>query len=220
MVPLRPPSVGVCSPTFNKTKILIKMVEIQLLLQHNWMAILHMAIHCRLTNAVNCLPPHLRYIFSHVTIILSPSSLHAMMTITMNLVVRLQLPTSTLTYHLPKMQTLILRPINVNATPSPIPSPTLYSNYNYGTCKETFPIDVPAKANSTICSIILATSSIASPRPFQVFAIYFMVFLFSQIIYLIRKTGEGKSLVTMTIAVILCGVTIVMVPLLDWEATK
>ena len=36
----------------------------------------------------------------------------------------------------------------------------------------------------------------------------------SQVIYLIRKTGEGKSLVITTTVALLCGVTIVMVPLL------
>ncbi|KAL7535419.1 hypothetical protein ACHAXR_006478 [Thalassiosira sp. AJA248-18] len=41
-----------------------------------------------------------------------------------------------------------------------------------------------------------------------------MVFLSSQFIYLIRKTGEGKSLVILTTATMLRGVTIVMVPLI------
>ena len=104
--------------------------------------------------------------------------------------------------------------INVNATPSPITSLTLFSNYNYDTGEETFPINVPAEENSIICSIILATSSIASTRPFQVFAIYCMVFLFSQIIYLIHKPGEGKLLIIITVAAMLRGVIIVMVPLI------
>ena len=76
-----------------------------------------------------------------------------------------------------------------------------------------FPINVPAKTRAIICSIILATSSIASPRPFQVFAIYCIVFLFPQIINLIRKTEEGKLLVIITVVAMLCGAGIVMFPL-------
>ncbi|KAL7539694.1 hypothetical protein ACHAXR_009496 [Thalassiosira sp. AJA248-18] len=41
-----------------------------------------------------------------------------------------------------------------------------------------------------------------------------MVFLTSQTLYLIRKTGEGKSLVILTTAAMLRGVTVVMVPLI------
>ncbi|KAL7526440.1 hypothetical protein ACHAXR_003455 [Thalassiosira sp. AJA248-18] len=41
-----------------------------------------------------------------------------------------------------------------------------------------------------------------------------MVFLSSQVLYLIRKTGEGKSLVILTTATMLRGVTVVMVPLI------
>ena len=63
-------------------------------------------------------------------------------------------------------------------------------------------------------STIIAISSIQSPRPFRVFAIYYMVFLCSQVVYLIHKTGEGKSLVIITTAAMLRGVTIVMVPLI------
>ena len=92
---------------------------------------------------------------------------------------------------------------------------TLYSTYNYGTGKETFPINVPGKAKAIICPAIYSTLSIASPQPFRVFAIYCMVFLFiPQIIYLIQKTGEGELLVIIIIATILWCVTIVMVPLI------
>ena len=49
--------------------------------------------------------------------------------------------------------------VNVDASPLSIPPPALYSNYNYVTGKEAFPIDIPSKANAIICSIILATSS-------------------------------------------------------------
>ena len=46
------------------------------------------------------------------------------------------------------------------------------------------------------------------------FAIFCMVYLTTQTIYLIRKTGEGKSLVITTVAAMLREVTIVMIPLI------
>ena len=48
---------------------------------------------------------------------------------------------------------------------------TLHSIFDYETGNETFPIEVPDRA-------------IASPRPFQIFAIFCMVFLKDQFIYL------------------------------------
>ena len=52
------------------------------------------------------------------------------------------------------------------------------------------------------------------PREFQIFIIYCMVFLTNQMIYLIRKTGEGKSLAFLATAVMLWGVIVVMFPLI------
>ena len=94
------------------------------------------------------------------------------------------------------------------------PTPTLFSTYDYAARRDIFPIPIPERVKQIIISTIIAISSIGSPRPFQVFAIYCMVFLCSQVVYLIRKTGEGKSLVIITTAALLRGVTIVMVPLI------
>ena len=94
------------------------------------------------------------------------------------------------------------------------PNTPLVSTYDYIARRDVFPFSIPDEAKQIILSTIIAISSIRSPRPFQVFAIYCMVFLCSQVIYIIRKTGEGKSLVIITTAALLRGVTIVMVPLI------
>ena len=52
------------------------------------------------------------------------------------------------------------------------------------------------------------------PREFQIQAIYLMVYCQKQVLYLIRKTGEGKSIVFLMIATLLRGITIVLVPLI------
>ena len=83
------------------------------------------------------------------------------------------------------------------------PTPTLFSTYDYAARRDIFPIPIPERVKQIIISTIIAISSIGSPRPFQVFAIYCMVFLCSQVVYLIRKTGEGKSLVIITTAALL-----------------
>ena len=77
------------------------------------------------------------------------------------------------------------------AASSTINSP-LFSTYDYIAKLDVFPFSLPDEAKQIIMSTIVAISSIRSPHPFQVFAIYCMVFMCSQVLYLIRKTGEGK----------------------------
>eukprot|EP00956_Cyclotella_meneghiniana_P045819 scaffold386239_cov215-Cyclotella_meneghiniana.AAC.1 len=55
---------------------------------------------------------------------------------------------------------------------------------------------------------------IQEPRGYQVTAIFYMAFLKTRLMYLIRKTGEGKSLVLLGTSTILRGVTVCLVPLL------
>ena len=55
---------------------------------------------------------------------------------------------------------------------------------------------------------------IQSPRDYQIDAIFFLVFLKIGMMYLIRKMGEGKSLVLLGMATALRGITITMVQLL------
>jgi hypothetical protein len=96
---------------------------------------------------------------------------------------------------------------------STINSP-LFSTYDYIAKLDVFPFSLPDEAKQIIMSTIVAISSIRSPCPFQVFAIYCMVFMCSQVLCLIRKMGGGKSLVIITTAAMLRGVTIMMVPLI------
>jgi superfamily II DNA helicase RecQ len=55
---------------------------------------------------------------------------------------------------------------------------------------------------------------ILEPREFQVQAIIRLVFQPKTCLFLIRKTGEGKSAVVLTAAMLLRGITLVVVPLL------
>jgi hypothetical protein len=57
-------------------------------------------------------------------------------------------------------------------------------------------------------------------RDYQIRAIFFLVYLKISPMYLIRKTGEGKSLVMMGTATILRGVTICLVPLLGLGSSQ
>ena len=56
------------------------------------------------------------------------------------------------------------------------------------------------------------------PRDYQIEAIFYLVFLRMKMLYLIRKTGEGKSLVLLGMAALLRGVTVCLVPLLGVES--
>jgi superfamily II DNA helicase RecQ len=55
---------------------------------------------------------------------------------------------------------------------------------------------------------------ISAPRDFQVEAVARLVFEPKTCLFLIRKTGEGKSAVVLTSATLLRGITLVVVPLL------
>ena len=54
--------------------------------------------------------------------------------------------------------------------------------------------DVPSKYYEVICAMLSCVWGFASPRPYQVIAIFHLVFRKVGMMYLIRKTGEGKSL--------------------------
>jgi superfamily II DNA helicase RecQ len=65
-----------------------------------------------------------------------------------------------------------------------------------------------------------AVWGITSPREYQIKAIFYLVFLRVRMMYLIRKTREGKSLVMLGMATILRGVTICLVPLLGLGSSQ
>ena len=93
-------------------------------------------------------------------------------------------------------------------------APTLHSIYDHATGSETFPIEVPAAWRSAIIAVLSLVWKVLEPRLFQIYVLYYMVFLSKQLIYLIRKTGEGKSMIILGAATMRRGVTVVLVPLI------
>ena len=75
-------------------------------------------------------------------------------------------------------------------------------------------IVIPDYVSLAIKKELLATWGCNTPRPYQVEAIFHLVYRKVDMVYLIRKTGEGKSLVLQGMASMLKGVTISLVPLL------
>jgi hypothetical protein len=101
----------------------------------------------------------------------------------------------------------------LQASPPPLPPP-LYSSIDYETMEESFPTTIPQRRRDIIINTMKKVWKIDCPREFQIQAIYLMVYCREQVLYLIRKTGEGKSIVFLTIATLLRGITIVLVPLI------
>ena len=75
-------------------------------------------------------------------------------------------------------------------------------------------IVIPDYISAAIKTELLLTWQCKTPRPYQIEAIFHLVYSKMDMMYLIRKTGEGKSLVLNGMSSILKGVTISMVPLL------
>jgi superfamily II DNA helicase RecQ len=75
-------------------------------------------------------------------------------------------------------------------------------------------IVIPDYVSSAICNELLVTWGCEQPRSYQIEAIFHLVYRKTDMMYLIRKTGEGKSLVMQGMASMLKGITITMVPLL------
>eukprot|EP00956_Cyclotella_meneghiniana_P020780 scaffold37108_cov23-Cyclotella_meneghiniana.AAC.3 len=105
--------------------------------------------------------------------------------------------------------------IAMTAADSPIP-PSIFADQN----RDYLPPDdsnypsIPSKIFDTIKLMLKDVWGIEEARTYQVKAIFYMAFLKTKLMYLIRKTGEGKSLVLLGSATILRGVTVCLVPLL------
>ena len=105
--------------------------------------------------------------------------------------------------------------IAMTAANSPIP-PSIFADQN----RDYIPSDdsnypsIPSKIFDTIKLMLKDVWGIEEARTYQVKAIFYMAFLKTKLMYLIRKTGEGKSLVLLGSATILRGVTVCLVPLL------
>eukprot|EP00956_Cyclotella_meneghiniana_P011109 scaffold15544_cov108-Cyclotella_meneghiniana.AAC.1 len=67
---------------------------------------------------------------------------------------------------------------------------------------------IPTKISNAIKLMLNDVWGIQEPREYQVAAIFYMAFLKTRLMYLVRKTGEGKSLVLLGTASILRGVTL------------
>ena len=75
-------------------------------------------------------------------------------------------------------------------------------------------IVIPDYVSSEIRNDLLVTWGCEHPRSYQIEAIFHLMYRKTDMMYLIRKTGEGKSLVMQGMASMLKGITISMVPLL------
>lgn len=76
--------------------------------------------------------------------------------------------------------------------------------------------DILPRQLEIICAGIehVTVTTITSPRPFQLEAVNHGIFNDNTILYIIRRTADGKSLVPMTIAFFRSGVSVVLVPLI------
>ena len=76
------------------------------------------------------------------------------------------------------------------------------------------PLPAPTPPQQRIINRVLEIWNIPSPKPYQVEAISCLCFSTKRRLYLVRKTGDGKSAVVLASATILRGITLVLVPLL------
>ena len=72
----------------------------------------------------------------------------------------------------------------------------------------------PLKHEAEEITKVLVALGCDTPRPYQIDCIFQLTFRKLDMMYLIRKCGDGKSLVMHAMATILRGITIVMVPLI------
>lgn len=84
----------------------------------------------------------------------------------------------------------------------------------YGNPSASPSIVIPDYISSAIQKELLVSWNCVSSRSYQLEAIFHLVYQKINMMYLIRKTGEGKSLVMQGMASMLKGITICMVPLL------
>lgn len=87
-------------------------------------------------------------------------------------------------------------------------------NTQYTTPPIPSPIIIPDFVYSAILQELKVTWGCNRPRAYQIEALFHLAYTKLDMMYLIRKTGEGKSLVMQAMASIFKGVTVSMVPLL------
>eukprot|EP00577_Skeletonema_sp_RCC1716_P018876 CAMPEP_0113417504 /NCGR_PEP_ID=MMETSP0013_2-20120614/25687_1 /TAXON_ID=2843 ORGANISM="Skeletonema costatum, Strain 1716" /NCGR_SAMPLE_ID=MMETSP0013_2 /ASSEMBLY_ACC=CAM_ASM_000158 /LENGTH=260 /DNA_ID=CAMNT_0000304635 /DNA_START=12 /DNA_END=794 /DNA_ORIENTATION=- /assembly_acc=CAM_ASM_000158 len=117
---------------------------------------------------------------------------------------------------LPDMSTLSTSNNNNNVPSDDGVNPSDYDeDYIGDDSKYAFTTSAPATPLSSANKIaaMLAQHGVSKPRPFQLDAIFQLCIRRISMLYLIRKTGEGKSLVLKGMATIKRGITVCLVPL-------
>ena len=104
------------------------------------------------------------------------------------------------------------------AFPFPQPPPSTIHHFDADNAAYTPPLESqypppPITAVKVITDMFRDVWGI-EPRPYQVSAVFYITFLKLSMTYLIRKTGEGKSMVWLGMCTILRGINVCMVPLL------
>ena len=100
----------------------------------------------------------------------------------------------------------------------PPPPSTIHRQFDEANASYTPPLaskypPPPTEAINAITEMFRDVWGI-DPRPYQVSAVFYIIFLKLSMTYLIRKTGEGKSMVWLGMCTILRGINVCMVPLL------
>ena len=104
------------------------------------------------------------------------------------------------------------------SAPIPLPPTTIRRDFDRDNAAYAPPLESkyptpPREAVEAITKMFRDVWGI-DPRPYQVSAVFYIVYLKLSMTYLIRKTGEGKSMVWLGMCTILRGVNVCMVPLL------
>jgi hypothetical protein len=116
----------------------------------------------------------------------------------------------------------ILAPPTLSPLPSPPNDTVLPSDHSLDYIPPSdadFP-PIPQKQYNAILLMLSSVWKIENLREYQIKAIFYLVFIRVRMLYLIRKTGEGKSLVLLGTATMLRGVTICLVPLLGLGSSQ
>jgi hypothetical protein len=90
--------------------------------------------------------------------------------------------------------------------PPPSSPPSVLAD-DYIPPEDNYP-PVPDKADNTIRLMLSAVWQISNPREYQFKAIFYLVFLHLRMLYLIRMTAEGKSLVLLGRIIALKAITL------------
>eukprot|EP00804_Cyclotella_cryptica_P005546 CCRYP_003053-RA/>CCRYP_003053-RA protein AED:0.68 eAED:0.43 QI:0/0/0/0.5/1/1/2/0/593 len=109
---------------------------------------------------------------------------------------------------------LATQPPEITFTATTTIPPGIFAANDYKPLDDSDYPPIPTEISTAIELMLQDVWGIPEPREYQVRAIFYMAFLKTRLMYLVHKTGEGKSLVLLGTATILRGVTVCLVPLL------